>query len=97
MAARREDLNIKSQRLSVRLSPRQRCVLETASAVEGTTLTDFVLANATRAAENLLANRRLFLLSDERWVAFESALDEPARELPRLRKLLDSPTVLDEV
>jgi uncharacterized protein (DUF1778 family) len=55
-----------------------------------------VLAAATRAAEAVLADRRVFVLEPDRWDAFVAALDRPERELPRLRKLLESPTVLDE-
>ncbi|MBA2325920.1 MAG: DUF1778 domain-containing protein [Actinobacteria bacterium] len=87
----------KTERLNVRLSPRQRALLEAASASEGTTISEFVLAHATRAAETALADRRVFALAPDQWDAFVAALDRPERELPRLRKLLESHTVLDEV
>ena len=86
----------KSERLSLRASAAQRTLLREASQVEGTTVSDFVLRSATRAAEDVLADRRVFGLPDDRWDAFIEVLDRPARELPRLRKLLESPTVLDE-
>ena len=86
----------KTDRLGVRTTPRQRFLLSEASEVEGTSVSEFVLRHATRAAENVLADRRVFMLTDERWNAFTEALDRPAQERPRLRKLLDTPTVLDE-
>lgn len=86
----------KSERLSLRANTWQRTLLKEASQVEGTTVSDFVLRSATRAAEDVLADRRVFALSDDRWEAFIDVLDRPAEELPRLRKLLETPTVLDE-
>ena len=86
----------KTARLQLRASELQRSLLAAASQAEGTTVTEFVLRHATRAAENVLANRRLFLLSDERWDAFNALLDRPEQDLPRLRKLLEYPTVLDD-
>jgi uncharacterized protein (DUF1778 family) len=86
----------KTARLQLRASELQRSLLAAASQAEGTTVTEFVLRHATRAAENVLADRRLFLLSDERWDAFNTLLDRPEQDLPQLRKLLEYPTVLDD-
>jgi uncharacterized protein (DUF1778 family) len=86
----------KTARLQLRASEQQRSLLAAASKAEGTTVTDFVLRHATRAAENVLADRRLFLLSDERWEAFNALLDRPEQDLPQLQKLLKDPTVLDD-
>ncbi len=98
MAMRSDDPSSgKTERLNVRLSPRRRALLEAASQAEETTISEFVLAAATRAAETVLVDRRVFVLDPDRWDAFVTALDRPERELPRLRKLLESPTVLDEV
>lgn len=97
MPIEQEDLKAaKSERLSLRANAWQRTLLKEASQVEGTTVSDFVLRSATRAAEDVLADRRVFALSEDRWEAFMEVLDRPAQELPRLRELLESPTVLDE-
>lgn len=85
----------KTERLGLRASAAQRALLEAASSAEGTTMTDFVLRAATRAAEDVLADRRMFRLDPGAWAEFEKALDQPARDLPALRKLLETPTVLD--
>ena len=47
-----------------------------------------------RDAEALL-DRRYFSLDPERWAAFEAALDAPARQNPRLKKLLQTPSVFE--
>lgn len=92
----REEAIAKSERLGLRVSPRQRALLAEASRVQGTTVSDFVLSHSTRAAEDVLADRRVFMLPEGRWQAFVEALDRPDRELPHLEKLLEAPTVLDE-
>jgi len=97
MPIEQEDLRAnKSERLSLRASATQRTLLREASQAEGTTVSDFVLRSAIRAAEGVLADRRVFALSDDRWNAFIEILDSPAQELPRLRTLLESRTILDE-
>jgi uncharacterized protein (DUF1778 family) len=85
----------KSERLGLRTSEEQRSLLAAASRAEGTTVSDFVLRHATTAAVNVLADRRVFVLDDEAWEAFDSALERPAREVPGLRDLLKAPTALD--
>ena len=89
--------NTKNERLAVRLSSEQRLLLAEASRAQDTTVTDFVLSAATRAAEDVLADRRRFVLDESHWTAFVMALDHPSRDLPRLRTLVSAPSVLDEV
>lgn len=86
----------KTERLGLRTSERQRDLLRAASDAEGTSVSDFVLAHATRAAEQVLADRRQFELTDRGWDQFVARLDEPERDLPRLRQLLEAPSVFDD-
>jgi uncharacterized protein (DUF1778 family) len=86
----------KSERLAVRVSREQRALLVDASRAQETTVTEFVLGAATRAAQDALADRRRFVLDEPDWAAFVSALDRAPHDLPRLRSLLSSPSVLDE-
>ena len=39
--------------------------------------------------------RRNFVLDPERWAAFQAALDAPVRPNPRLKKLLQTPSVFE--
>jgi hypothetical protein len=41
-------------------------------------------------------DRTQFSLSDEKWAAFQAALDAPVRDLPRLRALLQAPEFFDQ-
>lgn len=85
----------KSERLGLRTSDRQRSLLAAASRAEGTTVSEFVLKHATRAAETVLADRRVFMLSDEAWAAFDAALDRPERVVEGLSELVTTPSVLE--
>ena len=86
----------KSERLAVRISREQHTLLREASRTQATTVTEFVLSAATRAAEHVLADRSQSVLAEPAWTAFLTALDRPPRELPLVRKLLATPSVLDE-
>ncbi len=51
-------------------------------------------ARRVRNAEALL-DRRYFVLDPERWAAFQAALDAPVLPNPRLKKLLQTPSVFE--
>jgi uncharacterized protein (DUF1778 family) len=88
---------LKDNRLNLRVSSRQReVILEAAEATEKD-LSSFVLDAAMADAQRVLADRRDFSLSDERWTAFMKAIDGPVEPLsskPRLQKLLEQPSQL---
>jgi len=44
--------------------------------------------------EQTVADHAHFVLSDEQWKAFNYTLERPVRILPRLRRLLSEPSVL---
>jgi uncharacterized protein (DUF1778 family) len=92
----RDEAGRKSSRLGLRASEGQRSLLVAASEAEGTTVSDFVLRHATRAAGEVLADRRAFMLSSEVWDRFADSLDKPAKNVPGLDGLMKTPTVLDE-
>jgi uncharacterized protein (DUF1778 family) len=91
----KHDNGRKSDRLGLRASESQTELLRAASQVEGTTVSEFVLRHATRAAENVLADRRVFMLPTQTWDEFSNILDRPEQEVPKLRDLMQSPSVLD--
>jgi len=87
---------VKNERLAVRVNHSQRALLDEASRATEKTLSEFVLTAATRAAEDVVADRRRFVLTRTQWNEFVKLLDAPPRTLPRLRQFLESPGVLDE-
>lgn len=88
-------MTAKAERLHLRLDPEQKALLEAASAASGDSVSTFVLTAATDAAATVLADRRVFVLDEQAWRAFDDALNEPAHEISGLRDLLLRPTVLD--
>ncbi|MFI7043567.1 DUF1778 domain-containing protein [Streptosporangium sandarakinum] len=87
----------KDERINLRVDAERKQLFEAASAAEGRSVSAFILDAATVAAERALADRTVFRLSEEQWAAFDALSDRPARDLPKLRELLDTPTILDEL
>lgn len=54
----------------------------------GKSVSEFVLESATANAEQVLADRHYFAVSDQAWQAFEVALEQPPVFKPRLHALL---------
>ncbi len=85
----------KETRLNLRASARQNALVRQAAAAVGKNVTEFVLDSACTAAEDVLADRRRFVLDDAAWRRFMRALDRPVRAKPRLRALLHEPNVVE--
>ena len=58
-------------------------------------ITEFLLDAALVAAEMRLMNRTQFVLDSEKYDKFLEELDRPVQEKPRLRRLLNEPSVLE--
>jgi uncharacterized protein (DUF1778 family) len=80
----------------IMVSPTEKANLQTAAPSVDCSLRDLVVESALACAEDALADRRVFYLDAERWMAFQSALDKPIRPLPRLKALLEAPGFFDE-
>ena len=85
----------KERRINVRASESEVDAIMRASALSGVSVSAFIMMSATERAERTLADARHFELSAEQWRVFTAALDRPARKLPRLRRLLQEPSILD--
>jgi uncharacterized protein (DUF1778 family) len=87
---------LKDERIDLRLSSQQKEILNQAALERGLSLSSFLLDAALTEAENQLADRRIFKLSDEHWEAFNEAINDPTEyEKPRLDKLFSEPSVFD--
>lgn len=78
----------RSERVDLRMTPAAKHILQRAAAVSKKSLTEFLLDSGLHAAQDALADRRLFVLDDAQWDAFEAALDAPPEDNPALRALL---------
>jgi uncharacterized protein (DUF1778 family) len=87
----------KETRISVRVKPFQKALISRAARLRQTTLTEYVLENALRAASELLAEEKTIEMTPAQFKRFCRALDAPpARNLKAMRRLLNEPSVLDE-
>jgi uncharacterized protein (DUF1778 family) len=54
---------------------------------QGVNVTEFIQGSARDKAEQALADQTRFVLGEKQWKAFLAALDRPAKDKPRLRRL----------
>lgn len=73
--------------LSVRVSPRERDLLEQAAAHARTNLSDFVRRTAVEAAEMDLVSHPVVTIPARDWEAFEAWVQAPGKDVPALRAL----------
>lgn len=84
----------KTERIDVRASTPVKQLLQEAARACHKNVSEFLLDAGVTAAQQALANRRQFVLSDAQWQAFQEALDRPVKAKPRLSRLLREPGVL---
>lgn len=94
MTARTKDTS-RSAKLDLRLTPQAKRTLQAAAEHRQKTVTEFVLESALVAAEDALLEQRTVKLDARQWIDFIKALDAPPRRHPRLRRLLEEPSVFD--
>jgi len=82
--------------LSVRLSDRERELLEVASLRARTNLSDFVRRKALEAAEIDVLDRRIVTIPAKDWARFEAWAGKPAREIAGVRELGRRPPTWQE-
>lgn len=86
---------VRSEKLDLRLSSEAKRKLQMAADAEQKTVSEFVLESALLRAEDRLPDRRHFYLDAEAWAEFQKALDAPPQEHPRLKRLLQEPSIFD--
>ena len=73
----------KAERLEIRLTPSTKALLSHAAQLRHTTLTDFLVSSAVKAAEEALVSPRVFEIGSEKgWRSLMELLDEPANAEP---------------
>jgi uncharacterized protein (DUF1778 family) len=73
--------------LSVRVSEEERALLEAASELARTSLSEFIRRKALDAAEADILERRIIAIAAKDWEAFEAWTNSPAREIEGLKDL----------
>ena len=86
----------KTERFELRATPEEMARIRSAVALgHERSITEFLLDSALAAAEMRLMDRTQFTLSAEAYDAFLEVLDRPVQDKPRLRRLLNEPSVLE--
>lgn len=67
---------VKAERLEVRLTPSNKALLAHAAQVRQTTITEFLISSAVRAAEEVVASPKVFFANDAGWAALQTLLDD---------------------
>lgn len=85
----------KEDRLELRLESERRQLLDQAAKTAGLSTSAFVLEHATLAAQQMLADRTVFVLPPDRWDAFVELLDRPEQPVEGLAAFLARPSILE--
>ncbi len=86
----------RSEKLDLRLTVEAKRTLNAAAAASRRSVSEFVLESALARAEETLPDRRRFVLGEKQWAAFLAALDAPPKPMPRLKRLLEEPSVFEQ-
>lgn len=76
--------DVKTARVSLRIDERSDKLVRRAAEQSRLPVGRFIEDAAVRAAEQVLADRTTFTLSEAQWREFTELLDRPARDLPGL-------------
>ncbi len=86
----------KDTRIDLRIENTQKDFLVYAASLQNKKLSAFVVDCALKEAEELVSNKIQFALPPQQWKVFCTALDRPAREIPKLKKLFKAPNIFHE-
>jgi uncharacterized protein (DUF1778 family) len=82
--------------INIRALSHQRDLIDRAAEATGKNRSDFMLEAACRQAEEVLLDRRMFLLDDTAYSKFTSLLDRAPKDNPKLRALLSKKAPWDK-
>lgn len=88
-------METKTGRWNLRVTPAQDAAVRRVIDATGESLNDYVVRHAVAAANDDLADRRVFAIDDAAWVELQHLLDRPPVFKPELAELLANPSVLD--
>ena len=85
----------RTAKLDLRLSPESKEKIQAAANASHRSVSEFVLESALVRADETLTDRTHFGLNADQWKTFLAALDASPRELPRLNRLFQEPSVFE--
>ena len=88
--------NTKNDRIDLRAKTDQKEYLSYAASLANMKLSSFILCSALKSAQEIVTEKINFSLPAKQWNSFCEALDRPAQEVSKLKKLFSKPVVFDE-
>ncbi len=85
----------RNEKLDLRLTPSAKRALQIAAQAARRSVSEFVLESALARAEESLPDRQRFGLNAHQWEEFQRALSARPRTSPRLKRLLQEPSVFE--
>ena len=82
-------------KIEIRATKAQKQIIEQAAEAEGLNVTSFIFSRVIPEAERVLGDRSLFVLDQAAWKSLAQILDRPAKPNAQLRKLAQTPSVLE--
>jgi uncharacterized protein (DUF1778 family) len=81
----------KTNRVNLRVADSDVELFRRAAGVAEESLSEFLVGGGRERAERLLADRTHFVVFEQQWAAFNSALERPAEANPKLAELFSRP------
>lgn len=85
-----------TDRIGLRASAEQSDIIREAAAIEGKTVSAFMLETATSRARDVIADHRDLVLSEAALEVFYTELEKPAHAVPELVELFRRPRVIPQ-
>ncbi len=83
----------REERLHIRTSPSEKALLARAAKARHLNVSQFVLQTSLDAAKSIVREENTIWVDAEEYDWLSNLLEEPPRELPELRRLLNEPVV----
>ncbi len=80
-------------RIDLRVDAHKKSIISRAAALLGVNITQFVMERVFPEAERIVAEDNRTRLPKEEWERFFAKLDEPPKDLPELRRLMQEPSI----
>jgi uncharacterized protein (DUF1778 family) len=87
---------VHSGRLGLRTTPAQAALIQRAAEVTRKSVTEFVLSSVCEKAEQTLLDQRFFMVDEQTWLAFQEALERPAKAKKGMQSLIAEPAIWEK-
>jgi len=83
-------METRTETINIRVTKKQKRLIDQAVERTGKNRSDFMLETVCREAESVLLDQTHFSVSREKFLQFMAILDQPPKDNPKLRELLDT-------